>query len=59
MKKEFYCKGKPLANYLSKHGSNLIDMKIDNGVVVYVFEYDHTIDKNLEQWELDRKKWLF
>lgn len=59
MKKEFYCKGKPLADYLSKHGSNLIDVKNDKGVVVYVFEYDNTIDKNLDQWEFDRKKWLF
>lgn len=59
MKKEFYCKGKPLADYLLKHGSKLVDVRNDSGIAVYIFEYDHTIDENLDRWELDRKKWLF
>jgi len=53
---EFYCKGKQLADYLIKHGSKLI--RIDNGNI-YVFESDDSIDKGLEQWEIDKKKYLF
>ena len=59
MDNTFYCKGRQLANYLIKNGSNLLEVRIDNGVDVYVFELDDTIDVNLKKWELDRKKWLF
>ena len=56
MMKEFCCKGKQLAAYLIKHGSKLL--RIDNGNR-YIFESDETIIKNLEQWEIDKKKYLF
>lgn len=63
MKNEtFCCKGKRLANYLIEHGSKLI--RIDNdqkskGFLVFIFEKDESINKNLEQWEIDKKKYLF
>lgn len=59
MKKEFCCKGKQLANYLIKRGSKLLRIENKNGVDVHIFEYDESIDKNIEQYELDKKKWLF
>ena len=60
--KTFCCKGKRLANYLIEHGSKII--RIDNdqkskGFLVFIFENDESINKNLEQWEIDRKKYLF
>ena len=59
MKKEFCCKGKQLANYLIRRGSKLLRIENECGVDVHVFEYDDSIDKNIEQYELDKKKWLF
>jgi len=59
MKKEFYCKGKQLADYLVKHGSVLLRTENKNGAVVHIFEYDDSIDGNIEQYELDKRKWLF
>ena len=59
MKREFYCKGRQLADYLAKHGSTLIRTENESGAIVHVFEYDETIDKNIEQYELDKRKWLF
>ena len=55
----FYCKGRQLADYLTKNGSRFLEVQTDNGVIVYVFEFDDSIDINLKKWELDRKKWLF
>ena len=55
----FYCKGRQLADYLAKNGSRFLEVQTDKGVIVYVFEFDDTIDINLKKWELDRKKWLF
>ena len=59
MKKEFCCKGKQLADYLVKHGSKLLRIENKNGVDVHIFEYDESIDKNINQYEVDKKKWLF
>ena len=59
MSKEFYCNGRQLSDYLIKHGSKLLRTENKNGAVVHVFEYDESIDRNIEQYELDRRKWLF
>lgn len=61
-KKTFCCKGKRLANYLISHGSKLI--RVDNdqkskGFLVFIFEKDESIERNLEKWELDKNKYLF
>lgn len=55
----FYCKGSKLADYLIKNGSEFIESIFENGKIVYVFKYDESIDKNIEKWELDKRKWLF
>ena len=52
----FYCKGKQLADYLVKHGSKLLGIEDKN---IFIFENYEYIDKNLEQWEIDKKKYLF
>ena len=52
----FYCKGKQLADYLIKHGSKLIEIDKNN---IYIFVNDESIDNNLKQWEINKKKWLF
>lgn len=59
MAKEFYCKGKRLASYLIKNGSKLIKEEFIKGSKNYIFEYDESIDKNLEQWEIVKKRCLF
>ena len=60
--KTFCCKGKRLANYLIEHGSKLIRIDCDQkskGYLVFIFVKDESIDENLNQWELDKKKYLF
>ena len=59
MVKEFCCKGKRLANYLIENGSKLIKEEFIKGSKSYIFEYDESIDKNLEQWEIAKKRCLF
>ena len=59
MSKEFNCKGKRLADYLVKHGSKLIRNGHIQGINVYVFEYDESIDKNIERFEMAKKRCLF
>lgn len=59
MSKEFKCKGKRLSDFLIGHGSKLIKKEIVNGSTVYVFEYDNTIDKNIEQFESLKQRCLF
>lgn len=59
MAKEFNCKGKLLADYLIQRGSKLIKINYSNGIPVFVFEYDESIDKNIIQWETDRDKCWF
>lgn len=60
--KTFCCKGKRLAKYLMEHGSKLIRIDKDQNskeFLIFIFEKDDSIDKNLEQWEKDKKKYLF
>lgn len=59
MGKEFYCKGRQLASYLIKHGSKLLRTENKSGYAIHIFEYDGSIDENIKQYELDKKKWLF
>ena len=59
MNKEFYCKSKQIADYFIKHGSNLLRTEKDKGSIVFVFEYDDSIDVNIRQFEIDRKKCMF
>ena len=59
MSKEFNCKGKQLANYLVNEGSKLLRTERSDGSVVFVFEYDDSIDKIIGEWETNKKKWLF
>ena len=55
----FICKSKNLADYLIKHGSILISSYRKNGKCVFEFEYDNTIDENLELWETNKSRCLF
>ena len=60
----FCCKGKRLANYLIEHGSKIIRIDCDQkskekGFLLFIFERDETIDKNLKQWETDKNTYLF
>lgn len=59
MVKEFCCKGRQLADYLIKNGSKLIKEEFIKGSKSYIFEYDESIDKNLEQWGIAKKRCLF
>lgn len=59
MKKEFNCKGRQLANYLIKNGSTLLRTENKGGAVIHVFEYDDTIDRNIEQYEINKNRCLF
>lgn len=59
MTREFHCKGKRLADYLVKNGSKLIKVEFVKGRKSYVFEYDDSIDKNIEKWENAKKRCLF
>lgn len=54
----YYCKSKRIADYLIDNGSKLMSIEYEDGFV-FVFKYDESIDKNLEQWEVDRKRCLF
>ena len=58
----FVCKGKRLANYWIENGSTLKRIDCDQkskGFLVFLFEEDKTIEKNLKQWEIDKKTYLF
>lgn len=59
MSKEFNCKGRQLANYLVEKGSKLLRTEYSDESVVFVFEYDDSIDKIISEWEANKKKWLF
>ena len=59
MKKEFRCKGMSLANYLITHGSILIERVVEDGDVVFVFEYDESIDDNVASWEFMLSRCMF
>lgn len=59
MKTEFACKGKRLYEYLINNGSKMIRKDIVEGSPVYVFEYDESIEKNINQFEALKKRCLF
>lgn len=59
MNKEFYCKSKQISSYLIKNGSRLIRTEKDKGLIVFVFDYDDSIDKNLKQLESEKNRYLF
>lgn len=59
MNNVFYCKGKRLADYLRKNGATLVDTEFSKGRRVFVFKQDEFVDRALEMWEADKKKWLF
>ncbi|MDD4805111.1 MAG: hypothetical protein PHN69_08290 [Candidatus Pacebacteria bacterium] len=57
----FCCRGKRLANYLIEHGSKIVRIDCDQkakGFLVFIFEDDDSIKKNLKQWEVDKKTYL-
>lgn len=59
MSEEFYCKGKSLADYLIANGSNLIRVDKENGIVVFVFKKDQTIEQNIAKYEETLNKCMF
>lgn len=59
MTKEFRCTGKRLSDYFIKSGSKLLRTEFIKGRKIYIFEYDDSIDKNLDQWEIVNKRSLF
>ena len=59
MEKEYRCKGNRLAKYLIEYGSTLIRCEREDGDIVFVFEYDSTIDSNIAHWEAMKKRSMF
>lgn len=55
----FYCKGRRLANFLLSNGSNIIRIDKEEGVFIFVFEYDDSIDANIKKWEANLKRCYF
>lgn len=55
----FYCKGRRLANFLISHGSKIIRIDKEDGVFIFVFEYDDYIDANIKKWEANLKRCYF
>lgn len=56
---EFSCNSKRLADYLVMNGSKLIRVDNKNGSIEYIFEQDDSIDKNLEDYEVNFKRCMF
>jgi len=57
----FVCKSKRLANYLIEHGSKIIRIDCDQkakGFLVFIFEQDDSIKKNMETWQKDKEIYL-
>lgn len=57
----FVCKGKRLANYLIEHGSPVIRIDTDQkskGFLVFIFEEDELLNKNLQSWTKDKDTYL-
>lgn len=55
----FCCKSKRLADYLIKHGSVFIKSDNRDGVLVYLFENDDSINDNIVKWESDMSRCMF
>ena len=57
----FLCKGKRLANYLIEHGSPVVKIDTDKeskGFLVFLFEKNDLLDKNLQSWNKDKDTYL-
>lgn len=59
MNEIFYCKGRRLANFLISNGSKIIRIDKEDGVFIFVFEYDGSIDANIKKWEANLKRCYF
>lgn len=55
----FYCKGRRLANFLLNNGSKIIRIDKEEDTFVFVFEYDESIESNIEKWEANLKRCYF
>lgn len=57
----FLCKSKRLANYLIEHGSSIVRIDTDKeskGFLVFLFEKNEKLNKNLESWRVDKETYL-
>lgn len=57
----FCCRGKRLANYLIEHGSKIARIDCDQkakGFLVFIFEDDDSIKKNMQTWQKDKETYL-
>lgn len=57
----FVCKSKRLANYLIDNGSNLKRIDTDQkskGFLVFLFEKNDLLNRNLENWNIDKSTYL-
>ena len=57
----FVCKSKRLANYLIENGNPVIRIDTDQeskGFLVFLFEKNELLNKNLEKWRIDKEKYL-
>lgn len=57
----FVCKSKRLANYLIENGNSVLKIDIDQkakGFLVFLFEKNELLSKNLEKWRIDKEKYL-
>ena len=57
----FVCKSKRLANYLIENGNPLIRIDTDQkakGFLVFLFEKNELLNKNLKKWENDKNTYL-
>lgn len=57
----FVCKSKRLANYLIENGSKIVRIDCDQkakGFLVFLFESDESIKRNLDKWNVDKEIYL-
>lgn len=57
----FVCKSKRLANYLIDNGSHLKRIDTDQkakGFLVFLFEKNELLNKNLEKWRIEKDTYL-
>ena len=57
----FVCKSKQLTNYLIENGNPLIRIDTDQkakGFLVFLFEKNELLNKNLKKWEKDKNTYL-
>lgn len=57
----FVCKSKRLANYLIENGNPVMRIDTDQkakGFLVFLFEKNELLNRNLENWENDKNTYL-